>query len=118
MPPVVRLGLCAGEGIAGAPARVLEGTPVTRLWNEYSDRSGQLYAGVWTSSEGAWPVDYTEEEVCVLLEGQVRLTAADGAAVDFGPGDAFVIPSGFRGTWASLTPVRKLYVVYEPAAPA
>ncbi|MCF4164374.1 cupin domain-containing protein [Zavarzinia compransoris] len=116
IPAVVRLGACAGEGVAGAPARVLDGRPTTRLWNEYADAGERLYAGVWSSTEGSWPVDYTEEEVCVILEGRVRLTSDDGAVSDFGPGDAFVIPSGFRGIWASLDPVRKLYVVYEPAA--
>ena len=32
------------------------------------------------------------------------------------PGDQFVIPAGFVGQWETLTPCRKLYVIFEPAA--
>lgn len=32
------------------------------------------------------------------------------------PGDQFVIPAGFVGEWETLTPCRKLYVIFEPAA--
>ncbi len=113
MSAVVRLGLCQGEGEAGVPARVLAGVPTTRLWNDYSDATGRLFSGIWTSTAGSWAVDYSEEEVCVILEGRVRLEGEDGTASEFGPGDAFAIPSGFKGVWTSLEPVRKLYVVYE-----
>jgi uncharacterized cupin superfamily protein len=41
------------------------------------------------------------------------LVAADGTAREFGPGDAWVIPSGWRGTWETLEPARKHYVIYE-----
>ena len=50
-----------------------------------------------------------------MLEGRVRLTDEHGVAVEYGPGDAFVVPAGFTGTWESLEPVRKRYVIYEPA---
>ncbi|TDP48159.1 cupin domain-containing protein [Zavarzinia compransoris] len=116
LPGLVRLGLCAGPAETGRPARITDGAPVTSLWNEYGDNSGRLFSGIWSSTAGSWQVDYTEEEVCVILEGRIRLTAADGIAEDFGPGDSFVIPSGFRGTWTTLEPVRKLYVIYEPPA--
>ena len=38
----------------------------------------------------------------------------DGRAERFGPGDTFVIPAGYRGTWETVEPVRKLYVIYQP----
>lgn len=116
VPGLVRLGQCPGAGESGAPARILEGQPTTRLWNEYTDKTGRFFSGIWSSTVGSWPVTYTEEEVCVILEGRGRLTAEDGHASDFGPGDSFAIPSGFRGTWTTLEPVRKLYVIYEPPA--
>jgi uncharacterized cupin superfamily protein len=60
-------------------------------------------------------VAYTEPELCVILEGRVRLADASGSA-EFGPGDAFVIASGFRGTWESIGRVTKIYAILEPAA--
>lgn len=115
---IVKLGLCAGEGEAGTPSRVLSGQPATRLWNEYTDAGGRLFSGIWSSTEGSWAVDYSEEEVCVILEGRVRLTGEDGTARDFGPGDSFAIPAGFKGIWTTIEPVKKLYVIYEPAKEA
>jgi uncharacterized cupin superfamily protein len=41
----------------------------------------------------------------------VRLTDAEGVARTFGPGDSFVVASGFQGTWENLTPVRKVYFI-------
>ena len=52
-----------------------------------------------------------EEEFCLLLEGKVQLTAADGHEAVYKLGDAFVIPGGFQGVWRNLTPVRKHYAI-------
>jgi len=30
-------------------------------------------------------------------------------------GDSFLIPSGFKGTWETIEPVRKFFVIYEKA---
>ena len=35
------------------------------------------------------------------------VTAADGTVQEFGPGDAFVIPSGFVGNWQTVEAVTK-----------
>ena len=59
-------------------------------------------------------VDYTEHEFCLLLAGKVRLTDQDGHVDDYGMGDGFVIPMGFKGTWETLKPVRKWYVIWQP----
>lgn len=32
------------------------------------------------------------------------------------PGDQFVIPAGFVGEWETLTPCRKVYVIFEHAS--
>lgn len=114
MSGIIKLGLCNGPGEEGVPARVLAGSPATRLWNEHADRTGKFFAGIWSSTVGSWTVSYTEEEVCTILEGRVRLTAEDGAEQEFGPGDSFVIPSGFKGTWTTIEPVKKVYAIYEP----
>jgi hypothetical protein len=36
-----------------------------------------------------------------------------GRVQRFGPGDMFVIPAGYEGTWETLEPVLKLYAIYQ-----
>ena len=79
----------------------------------YADPSKQFFAGIWQSSVGAKTVSYTEEEVCVILEGRVRLTDLQGNAKEFGAGSTFVLPAGFIGTWETLEAVKKIYVIWQ-----
>ena len=78
--------------------------------------SGSFFAGIWTSTKGKWPVDYREEEFVYLIRGKVRLTSADGTSRSYKAGDAFMIPSGFKGFWETLEPVRKYYAIWDPNA--
>jgi uncharacterized protein len=105
----------AATSSAVEPAKLLAGAPRTTLANHYSDPSARFHCGTWASTPGKWRVDYTEHEFCHLLEGRVRLTAEDGTAVEFGPGDAFVVPAGFKGSWETIETARKLYAIFEPA---
>lgn len=95
------------------PSKVEAGAPVQGIANHYSDAGAKFHCGVWSSTTGRWRVRYTEHEFCHLLEGRVRLVDAAGAAREFGAGDAWVIPSGWHGTWETLEPARKYYVIYE-----
>ena len=94
------------------PKRVA-GDPEQRLWSEYADASGKFFVGVWESDPGTWRVQYTEEEYCRILEGRSLLTASDGTVTAVGPGDEFVIPRGFVGTWQVIETTRKTYVIHE-----
>ena len=93
--------------------KLISGNPEQRLWSQYTDASGQFFAGVWESEPGAWRVRYTEEEHCRIVSGRSRLTAADGTVTEVGPGDEFVIARGFEGVWEVLERTRKTYVIYE-----
>jgi uncharacterized cupin superfamily protein len=118
VPPVPALvelrGATASDYSPVDADRVESGTPVTAVANRYSDAGGRFHCGVWSSTPGRWRVTYTEHEFCHLLEGRVRLVADDGTARDYRAGDAWVIPSGWRGTWETLEPARKYYAIYEP----
>jgi uncharacterized protein len=85
----------------------------TETINHYTDPTEQFFAGIWSSSVGAKTVNYTEEEVCVILEGRVRLTDLQGNAKEFGAGSTFVLPAGFKGTWETLEAVKKIYVIWQ-----
>lgn len=98
-----------------AADRLISGAPKTSVTNRYADDSGQFFAGDWSSGVGKWRVEYSEHEFCHLLEGRVILADEDGRAWRFGPGDAWVIPAGFRGTWETLEPARKRYAIFEAA---
>ena len=95
------------------PTRVLAGAPVATTANHYADPGSRFFAGVWSSDRGRWRIRYTEHEFCHLIAGRVRLTSEDGGTWEFGPGDAWVIPAGFDGTWETLEPARKHYAIYE-----
>lgn len=106
----------AREDGVSAPEKVLAGSGRHSTWNVFSDATGQFHTGIWSGEPGRLRVAYTENEVCVILKGRVVLTDAQGASVSYGPGDMFVIEAGFSGTWESLEPVEKLYVIFEPAS--
>ena len=84
-------------------------------WTEEEFRAFELdngsLGGLWQGEPGrvsfeSWP--YTE--VCVILAGHVAIEDDAGARRDFHDGDAFVVPEGFRGTWITVTPTRKIFV--------
>jgi uncharacterized cupin superfamily protein len=112
---VIPVGLF-GEGVEAEalPETIAQGSGLSRIWNAYSGEDGRFHVGHWQSEPGVRHVVYTETELCVILEGRVRLTDTAGNSVEFGPGEAFVIAPGFRGTWESIGRVTKVYAVLEP----
>lgn len=99
------------EADIALPDRVVAGAAAARVWNAFS--SGRFHAGHWQAEPGIRRVAYDETELCVILSGRVRLTASDGRVQEFGPGQAFVIPGGFHGTWETLETVTKVYAILE-----
>jgi uncharacterized cupin superfamily protein len=96
-------------GIAGHAVKEIN----TVTLNHYTDPTAQFFAGIWQSSVGAKTVNYTEEEVCVILEGRVRLSDVEDNAKEFDAGSTFVIPAGFKGIWETLEAVKKIYVIWQ-----
>jgi uncharacterized cupin superfamily protein len=97
-----------------AKERTITTNPIqTTTWNHYTDPTEQFFAGIWASDVGAMKISYTEEELCVILEGKIKLTAHDGSSIVFGPGSTFVIPAGFQGIWETLEPVKKIYTIWQ-----
>lgn len=103
-----------GESAGPRADAILSGAPRALAANQYAEPRGEFYCGSWSASPGRWRVSYTEHEFCVILAGRVRIESRDGARLEFGSGDAFVVPAGFEGTWEVLEPCRKWYAVYEP----
>lgn len=66
---------------------------------------------LWGSEPGALKAtDYPIDEFVYVLEGDVVTTDADGTRHEFHPGDSFVIPKGWVGTWDMKTRFKKIIV--------
>jgi uncharacterized protein len=97
------------------PERLISGQPVTRVANYFTDTTQQFFAGRWSATRGKWRVRYTENELCVMTAGRVVIESESGQRSTFGPGDAFVVPAGFAGTWEVLEDCSKIYAIFEKA---
>jgi uncharacterized protein len=88
-------------------------------WSETETRCLELdtshaVVGHWSGEPGKvtfdrWP--YTE--VCSILTGRVALEDLSGERVDFGPGDAFIVPKGWAGAWLTLENSTKVFLALE-----
>jgi uncharacterized cupin superfamily protein len=112
---IVRLNTPMDPDISVPAAdRLLEGSPEHRVWNYFTDATQTFFAGRWSGTRGKWRVRYTENELCVMTGGRVVITSDLGQAHTFLPGDAFVVPAGFSGTWEVLEDCSKVYAIFEP----
>jgi uncharacterized cupin superfamily protein len=86
----------------------------------YKDAKGETLVRIWESGPGVLVTDgYPYDEYCNVLAGQLEVTNAAGGRHTYGPGDTFVIPKGWRGTWNMKTRFRKQYIALTaPDAPA
>jgi uncharacterized cupin superfamily protein len=81
----------------------------------YESAADGVSAGIWQCEPGRWRIEFGphEHEYFFVLEGRARLHSIDGTVTDLGPGQAAVIPAGFRGSFEVLERVRKHFVVVE-----
>ena len=63
---------------------------------------------IWTCDISEFDWEYTEQESCMLLEGEVEVTTTT-EAVRFRTGDYVVFPKGLKCRWIVIQPVRKYY---------
>jgi uncharacterized protein len=117
-PQIIRIDELSGqqESLSLDASRLAPGSPMPAqaVRNLYADATGRFFSGIWSSSRGAWRVAYTENELCVLTHGRLRITDDHGHSWTFEPGDCFVVPAGFKGLWEVLEDARKFYAIYEP----
>lgn len=111
---IVRLDGHLEPEVSEPPAeRLIAGTPELSVQNFYTDPSQQFFAGRWSATRGKWRVRYTENELCLMTAGRVVIESDAGERSSFGPGDAFVVPAGFSGTWEVLEDCSKIYAIFE-----
>ncbi|MBR9699013.1 cupin domain-containing protein [Candidatus Woesearchaeota archaeon] len=66
--------------------------------------------GIWEKEESEFPWEYSQEEHCLLLEGDVDVTNEEGEVSHFEKGDYVVFPKGMKCTWKINKKVRKHYL--------
>jgi uncharacterized cupin superfamily protein len=102
------------ERAAADPATLLRGKYKTKTWNHFSGEDGRLSAGIWECTPGKVTISYDEWEFCHLIKGKAVLTGETGKKWTLKAGDAFIIPPGFKGTWETVSKLRKHYVILAP----
>lgn len=79
------------------------------LW---TSPDGALDIGIWECTPGRFTADRsTAAEFCHFLQGRLVMTHVDGTRKELGPGDALMLPRGWKGTWEIVEHVRKIYVI-------
>jgi uncharacterized cupin superfamily protein len=113
MPAVTRLGAPKGEPITDDMEGwvKVEGNPTMKTWVQHTTADGTMMSGTWEATPGTWHATFTEYEFVHLIEGRITITEDGGEPVTVGPGDAFVVEAGFKGTWRIEEPVRKHFDV-------
>jgi uncharacterized cupin superfamily protein len=80
----------------------------------YRSEDRKFTVALWESGPGVLKTDaYPHDEYCLVLEGHLSITNRSGRREEFGPGDTFVIPKGWAGTWNMTTRFKKQYVAFE-----
>ncbi|MCC6918974.1 MAG: DUF861 domain-containing protein [Alphaproteobacteria bacterium] len=121
---MTRLGSGPGERRVDTPFFVVtEGRLKPSSEALFADPSGRLKAGIAGYASSALRLDgYPHDEYCFLLEGELTVIDEEGSREVYRPGDAFLLPRGFRGTWHMPNGLKKYYVIFDatlpPAPPA
>jgi len=98
-------------------ASAFDGSYTSAIAYRSGDRA--LSVGLWQSEPGVLRTDaYPYDEFCLVLEGRLIVTNRDGHREEFAPGDTFVIPKGWAGTWNMTTRFKKQYVAFEAGSAA
>lgn len=69
--------------------------------------------GLWRRDAQSRHFERPYHEIAYIIEGQVEITDDDGEILIAGPGDILITPQGSEGYWKNLSPVKKVWGIYE-----
>jgi hypothetical protein len=107
----------AFDGGSAAPSvistNVLSGMPIMRTWNilRSHDLTSDLMA--WECTAGQFECRYWQDEVVMIVSGEVFVTDEKGEERRLGPGDVGFFPAGTTSIWRVPERVRKIAVLRE-----
>jgi uncharacterized cupin superfamily protein len=98
--------------------RLIKGNPKRTTWNHFTNATGEVFAGVWSSEAGSWRVEFgpAEDEFFFVVAGRVRVIGDDGQIAEVSSGESLVIPAGFKGVFDVIEPVTKHYMIVDRKA--
>ena len=97
------------------PENFLVDDPSETIHTPFTNVDGNVTAGVWECSPCKEEIArYGVDELCTVLCGSVTVTPKGGEAQTFGPGDSFVMPRDFKGTWHITETLKKFWMIVEP----
>lgn len=110
-------GAPQGEGtlLSLSPERLLRGQPERRDWPVFERVDGKVSTGIWSGTAGAWRIDFPagQFEFFHVLSGIGAIVPDEGERKPFGPGDAVMVPEGFRGVFEVTEKVTKQYMFVQ-----
>jgi hypothetical protein len=89
----------------------VDGHPTMKTWIEYTSEDESMICGWWEATPGTYHASYASWEFVHLIEGQITITPDGGSPNQVGPGDAFVVEKGFKGTWKIEQKVLKHFAI-------
>ena len=69
--------------------------------------------GLWRRDTQSRHFERPYHEIAYIIEGEVEITDDDGELLIAGPGDILITPQGSKGYWKNLSPVKKVWGIYE-----
>ncbi len=97
------------------PPNVVEGAPLTKLWQCVIAEDGKIHSGFWSCENGSFTIDsHTSNEMCTILEGEAIVEMGDGTKHNIKAGDTIFIPFGIKNTWHVKNYIRKSYICCIP----
>ena len=81
---------------------------IKQLSNDEIENMGIINWPIWTSEVSEFPWNYDVEESCLILEGEVYVTAGS-ESVEIKSGDFVIFPKGLSCVWKVTKPIRKHY---------
>ena len=86
----------------------MDGIRVERFTEEEFKKRGIASWGVWEKEPSEFEWEYTSEEHCYIIEGNVTVSTVDGD-IEIGQGDYVVFPVGLKCRWNVKEAVKKYY---------
>ncbi|MFB9949595.1 cupin domain-containing protein [Rhizobium puerariae] len=96
------------------PSWVISGTPVARAASHSQADDKCATTTVWDCTAGQFRWFFGWDEVVVILEGEVHVTAEDGTVRVLRSGDLAYFKAGTWATWRIDDYVKKIAVVRKP----
>jgi uncharacterized cupin superfamily protein len=95
--------------------RLVSGNPKRTTWNHFTNSTGEVFSGVWSSEVGSWRIEFgpAEDEFFFVVAGRVKVIGDDGQTADIRAGESLVIPASFTGIFEVIEPVTKHYMIVD-----